>query len=121
GIPVAPASPRNSNDENPAPELPFDLGANPESPASAATPESGGGASPWPVILAFLSAGALIALIGVLGQLAWEYPVRGLSRPAQLWEKAVRLSALTRTTPQPQETPREFASRLTGTVPGADA
>ena len=45
----------------------------------------------------------------------------GLSRPAQMWEKTVRLATLGKIGPRLSETPREFAARLRRDVPGADA
>ena len=70
----------------------------------------------------------VLAAIGAVGvasagaaKVAWDYGMGGLSRPAQLWEKTLRLSTLGKIGPHENETPREFASRLRNDVPGADA
>jgi hypothetical protein len=80
-----------------------------------------GGASwlPWAIALGAL---AIIAAAGAgAAKFAWDYGMTGLSRPAQLWEKTVRLSTLGKAGPRQHETPREFAIRLRRDVPGADA
>ena len=63
----------------------------------------------------------VVMLTAGIGRFAWEYGMSGLSRPAQLWEKTVRLATLGNARPGPSETPREFAARLRREVPGADA
>jgi transglutaminase-like putative cysteine protease len=75
----------------------------------------------WPIMIAMAVIGA-VAVAGVGGaKFAWDYGLRGLSRPAQLWEKTVRLAALGKAGPRAHETPREFALRLRRDVPGSDA
>ncbi len=87
----------------------------------APTAAQGGGPSAWPLLLALSIAGVAIALGGAGGRLAWEHGMGGLSKPARLWEKTLRLATLARANAQPSETPREFAARLARTVPDAGA
>jgi transglutaminase-like putative cysteine protease len=110
---------RNINPEEP----PIDLGISPDGPAPGATANAGssGSAIPWGPIIAFGIAGFIALAIGGAGKFAWEYGLAGLPRPAQLWEKTVRLATIGKAGPQPHETPREFASRLRRDVQGADA
>ncbi len=69
--------------------------------------------------LALVVAGIALAA-GAGGKFAWEFGLGGLPRPAQIWEKTLRLATLGKARPQPHETPREFAARLRRDVPGAD-
>lgn len=98
-----------------------DLGLTPpgptQAPASAAAAGGPGGVSPWLLVLAVIGGLALISAAGA--RLGWEWGMRGLPRPAQLWEKTARLATLGGVRPRPSETPREYAARLREEVPGA--
>lgn len=71
-----------------------------------------------PMLVVAFALGALAIAAAGGGRLVWQRGMAGLSRPAQLWEKSIRLSSIARTSPLPSETPREFAARLSETVPG---
>lgn len=103
------------------PALPPIAPSGPE--GSPSTPASDTSQRPLipPMLIVALALGVVAIVVAGGGRLAWEYGMGGLSRPAQLWEKSVRLSSLARTPPRPNETPREFASRLSETVPGTGA
>ncbi len=73
------------------------------------------------MILSLAAAGVALATAAGAGKFAWEFGLGGLPRPAQLWEKTLRLAALAKQRPQTGETPREFARRLRRDVPGATA
>jgi transglutaminase-like putative cysteine protease len=111
---IIPSNVRGANEDLP------DLGLGSSSTASAPPPSSpsGGGTGAWPFIIALCAAAALLVVLGGAGRLAWEFRLGGLTRPSQLWEKTLRLAALGKTGPRPDETPREFASRLDEAVPG---
>jgi transglutaminase-like putative cysteine protease len=100
----------------------IDLGIKPppQDQPSSAPAASGGGVSLWPALLALAIAGGAVALGAAGGRLAWERGMGGLSKPARLWEKTLRLAALARAKAQPSETPREFAARLERSVPDAE-
>jgi hypothetical protein len=67
---------------------------------------------------------AIVGTIGVVtvggAKFAWEFGVRGLPRPAQLWRKTQRLARWSRSGGEASETPREFAMRLRGQLPPDD-
>ena len=80
-----------------------------------------GGNNSLPLLVGLFAVGALLVVLVAGGTLAWEYGLGGLSQPARLWEKTMRLATLAQARPQAHETPREFAARLRRDVPGADA
>lgn len=84
-----------------------------------AASEPGGGRGAWPVLLSLAGIGIILALLAGGARFAWGYGLGGLPMPAQMWEKAVRLAALSNARPWPSETPREYAARLAGQHPGA--
>ena len=89
-------------------------------PPLAAAGDDGG--RNWAPIMIALAALAAVAIAGAgAAKVAWDYGTGGLQRPAQLWEKTVRLATLGKAGPHEQETPREFAARLRREVPGSDA
>ncbi len=100
-----------------------DLGALAGVPAPSAdeTGDGGGGSSAWPMLIALGIAGAVLLTLAGGAKVAWEYGLGGMPRPAQLWEKTVRLATLGKAGPRPSETPREYAERLERDVPGTDA
>ena len=83
-----------------------DTGTSGTSPA--ALPDGGPGYAPWVVlgIVAFLAALGGAALLG------WQRSVAGLPYPQEVWEKAVRLASWAGQSPQPGETPNDYAQRL---------
>jgi hypothetical protein len=96
--------------------------SQPAGPLSASGAADGGGSNNGLTLL--IAVGAVVAVAAVtagVGRFAWEYGMGGLSRPAQLWEKTVRLATLGNARPVASETPREFAARLRRDVIGADA
>jgi transglutaminase-like putative cysteine protease len=101
-------------------EAPIDLGIAPAGPAAPApvARTGGGGAGMWPLIALAVVAGIALAFAAA-GKFAWEFGLGGLARPAQLWEKTIRLATLGKVRPHATETPREFAVRLRRDVPGA--
>ncbi len=102
-------------------EGPIDLGISPGGPTAPQLAEtsSGGGIPLWPFIaLAAVLSMALAA--GAAGKFAWEFGLGGLPRPAQIWEKTVRLATLGKARPQQHETPRELAARLRRDIPGTN-
>jgi transglutaminase-like putative cysteine protease len=112
-----------NNDPNPrgaGPELDIPSVEPQKLPPVTAVGDDGGSSwLPWAIALGVI---AVIAAAGAgVAKVAWDYGMTGLSRPAQLWEKTVRLSALGKAGPRQHETPREFAIRLRRDVPGADA
>ncbi len=80
-----------------------------------------GSDSGFPLMIALIAIGAVVAVVLVGARFAWSYGLGGLSQPAQVWEKTARLARFTNAAPQTSETPREFAARLQRDVPGADA
>jgi len=105
-------------------ELGFaDLGDQPPpSPSgSASAREGGGGAGSWPITLALVVIGGATVAFAMGARFAWEFGMGGLPRPVQLWEKTQRLARVARAGAKPSETPREFATRLRGDVPGTEA
>jgi len=103
-------------------EEPIDLGIEPAADAPALPPEQPNDGSGLLPMLALLGAAAgVLALAAGAGRFAWEYGLGGMPRPAQLWEKTRRLATLGKMGPRPNETPREFAARLSGDVPGTGA
>ncbi len=125
GTPKAPASIAGSSERGLSEGDAIDLGIVPPGsttpPISATKPSTGGGTDVWPVLMTLTIIGAVAIALAAGAKLAWEWGLGGLSRPAQLWEKTVRLAALGRSGPRRSETPREFAARLRRDVPGADA
>jgi transglutaminase-like putative cysteine protease len=117
---VKPASGPGSKKQGADPEAPIDLGISSGAPAAAqpAAAKRDGGSSTWPLVALASMAAAALALAAA-GKLAWEFGLGGLPRPAQLWEKTIRLATLGRARPHDHETPREFAARLRRDVPGA--
>ena len=79
----------------------------------------GRGGLPWLLVLGGIA--AVFAVAGIAGRFAWGYGLGGLSHPARLWEKTQRLARLSNTAAQLNETPREFATRISHAVPGTDA
>ena len=125
GTPDAPGAQAGSSGRGLGAEEPIDLGISPAgpratAPAATANP-AGGGSSAWPLLLMLAIIGGVGVVLAGGAKFAWEYGLGGLSRPAQLWEKTVRLASLGRAGPRKTETPREFAARLRRDVPGADA
>lgn len=113
-----------TNDPNPragaGPELDIPSVEPPKLPPVTVADEGGGRAwLPWMLALGVLA--IVIAAGAGAAKVAWDFGMAGLSRPAQLWEKTVRLATLGRAGPRAQETPREFALRLRRDVPGAEA
>lgn len=102
-------------------DAPIDLGIGTSGPATepAAAKDAGGSSIPWPLV-ALVAIGGFALASAAAGKFAWELGLGGLPRPAQLWEKTVRLATLGKMRPLPHETPREFAARLRRDVPGAD-
>ena len=125
GTPDAPGAQAGSSQRGLGAEEPIDLGISPAGPrasAPAATAHpAGGGSSARPMLLTLAIIGGIAIVFAGGAKFAWEYGLGGLSRPAQLWEKTVRLASLGRAGPRKTETPREFAARLRRDVPGADA
>lgn len=120
GEPAPVPKPADSVDPNPRADAPIDLGITGAAPTDPVTARGNGGSSAWPVLLAIgLAGGALVALAAG-GRLAWEWGLAGMPRSSQLWEKTLRLARLGRMPAGASETPREFARRLSGSVPGAD-
>ena len=115
---AAPAAAGSKKEDAPV-EPPIDLGISPGGPSGAEpTSAAGGGASLWPFI-AIAVVAAVVLIAGAAGKFAWEFGLGALPRPAQLWEKTIRLATLGKQAPRRQETPREFAARLHRDVPGA--
>lgn len=84
--------------------------------AEVAPAAGSGGASVLP--FAILGAvGALLALLALGARLSWERSVAGLSYPAQLWEKTLRLASWAGLRQKPQQTPREYAGTLAQEFP----
>lgn len=115
------ASRGNSRGAQDAPDAPIDLGINPPlaSPPGGSTTTQGDG-SRWPLLAALGGLIAFALLFAGAGKLAWEWGLGGLPRPAQLWEKTLRLASLGNSAPRASETPAEFAARLSRDVPGTD-
>jgi hypothetical protein len=114
------AVPAGSSRQGEQPEAPIDLGITTGgAPATQPAAKKAGGMNTWPLIALAVVAGVALAFV-TAGKFAWEFGLGGLPRPAQLWEKTVRLATLGNARPQPHETPREFAARLRRDVPGAD-
>ncbi len=102
-------------------EIPLGDLDNPPSTAPDLTAGGGaGGSSAWPAIVTLAAVGAIAAALVGGTRFAWEFGLRGLSRPAQLWEKTQRLARWGKASGTPAETPREFAWRLRRDVAGAD-
>ncbi|HXK34455.1 MAG TPA: transglutaminase domain-containing protein [Dehalococcoidia bacterium] len=80
---------------------------------------AGGGGAVWPALLSLAGIGIFLALLAGGARFAWGYGLGGLPRPAQMWEKAVRLAALSNARPRMSETPREYAARLAAQQPDA--
>jgi hypothetical protein len=116
-----PVANENTNDQGLGDEV--DLGSlapgigQPE----AAEEEGGGGGTGFPFFIALVVLGGIVVAAVVAAKVAWEWGLGGLSEPAKLWEKTVRLATLGRMKPEASETPREFAARLRRDVPGAGA
>lgn len=98
-------------------EPPIDLGIQP--PAAPDTGADGGGSGAGRAFLILAAIGGIGLVILGGGRVAWEFGLAGLPRSAQLWEKTQRLAKWGNASSRPSETPREFASRLSGTI--ADA
>jgi transglutaminase-like putative cysteine protease len=99
----------------------LDLGGlQPPAPFAPAQ-SAGGGDSSLPLFIGLFVAAVTLVVLAAGGVVAWEYGLGGLPQPARLWEKTVRLATLANARPQPHETPREYAGRLSRDVPGADA
>ena len=98
----------------------------PPNPGVAAAPSSAAATSAralpsrreW-LLIALAAVAGIVILSAAAGKFVWEYAVRGLAPPAQLWEKTLRLAAFGRARPESHETPREFAERLRREVPDA--
>jgi len=121
GTPADAPVPRASGERGLVDEPALDfagLTGPPEVPAAGAT---GGGSRSWlPLALLAVAGGVLLA--GAAGaKFAWEYGMGGMTRPAQLWEKTLRLASLGKLRARPSETPREFALRVARSVPDAGA
>lgn len=86
--------------------------------ASADTPgaESGGG-DYRAVLWALLGLGAAAIVLGVGARLAWERSLAGLPYPQRVWEQTLRLATWARLSPQPHQTPREYARDLKERLP----
>ncbi|MEX2247080.1 MAG: transglutaminase domain-containing protein [Dehalococcoidia bacterium] len=112
--PQSPDSPRGT-DEFSFEDLPLAPGG-PTDPIGDFS-DGGGRSGSWIVLLSLAIAGAAVVALGAAGRLAWEFGMGSLTRPAQLWEKTLRLSRWARAGARPSETPREFAARLRDDVP----
>ena len=73
------------------------------SPVSGAAGGEGAG-SGLALLIALAAIAAVAMLTAGIGRFAWEYGMGGLSRPAQLWEKTVRLATLGNARPSVSET-----------------
>jgi transglutaminase-like putative cysteine protease len=76
---------------------------------SNSSSDADGGYVPW--ILVGLAGFALVVL--VTARFGWQRSVAGLPYPQQIWEKTVRLASWAGHPPEPGQTPREYAERLT--------
>ncbi|MBI5283690.1 MAG: transglutaminase domain-containing protein [Chloroflexi bacterium] len=122
GTVAPPANKPDIPDPNIRGEQPIDLGIEPGADAPAPVAERpADGSSLLPVLALLGAAAGVLALVGGAGRFAWEYGLGGMPRPAQLWEKTRRLATLGKAGPHPNETPREFATRLGRDVPGTNA
>lgn len=113
-----------NNDPNPRQGAGNELDIPSQEPLPLAPVVASGndGGRNWQLIMVVLAAAGAVAIAGAgAAKIAWDYGTGGLSRPAQLWEKTMRLATLGKIGPREHETPREFASRLRHDVPGADA
>jgi transglutaminase-like putative cysteine protease len=72
---------------------------------------------PTAVLLGLLAVFGVIALVVIAGGAVWQLTVRGLSYPAQIWEKTVRLASWAGVGVEPSDTPREFARKLSAELP----
>ncbi len=115
-----PPAPAGSTRQDAPLDAPIDLGISPGGPPDAQlTSTTGEGGAPlWPFVAIGVIAAALL-IAGTAGKFAWEFGLAALPRPAQLWEKTMRLATLGQQRPQSHETPREYAARLRRDVPGA--
>ncbi len=124
-----PGTPQNQNQPGSSPRGADDLdlsglgdlaGAGASIPQDATAPESPGGSSSWPTLIALMVVGT-VAVVGAAGaKLAWEFGMGGLQRPAQLWRKTQRLGKWPRNGGEPSETPREFVARMRYRAPASD-
>jgi hypothetical protein len=85
-------------------------------PSSAFFDDAEGSTSPW------LMSAVSIFIALILGAifLGWQRSVSGLPYPEQLWEKTVRLASWGGLSPEPGQTPHDFALRLTRRFRGVD-
>lgn len=97
-----------------------DLGIQPTGPAAAPSTGSEGVTPRTWLMLGFVGVAATALLLGVGAKFAWDFGLRGLPLPVQLWEKSLRLATLADRPPRRDETPREFADRIRRDVPGLD-
>lgn len=80
--------------------------------------EEGSGASfPTGILIAVLAVVGGIVFLGLAGNAVWQWGVRGLNYPAQVWEKTIRLANWTGIGVRPSDTPREFARKLSSGLP----
>jgi transglutaminase-like putative cysteine protease len=100
--------------EDPLPEFEIEARGGGAETDDAASGSSG---PPTAVLLGLLAVFGVIALIVAAGGAVWQLTVRGLSYPAQIWEKTVRLAAWAGVGVEPSDTPREFARKLSAELP----
>ncbi|MEX2238043.1 MAG: transglutaminase domain-containing protein [Dehalococcoidia bacterium] len=72
---------------------------------------------PTAIVLGVLAVIAGIGLLFAGGNVLWQWTVRGLNYPAQVWEKTVRLASWSGVGVKPSDTPREFARKLSDELP----
>jgi hypothetical protein len=80
----------------------------PDDLPTANTPGSDSGYTSWIVVGVIAFAAAVAGSIA----LGWQRSVAGLPYPQQLWDKTVRLASWAGQSPEPGQTPAEYASHL---------
>lgn len=75
----------------------------------AAANQSRSRPQPWPWLV---GAAAVVAALYFGARWAWQRGLTALPYPVQVWEKTMRLAVWAKIGPQPQQTPREYASQL---------
>jgi transglutaminase-like putative cysteine protease len=94
----------------PAPDSGVETGAE-----DVAVKDSGG--LPTPVLIGVVTVVGGVILVFAAGNAVWQWGVRGLSYPAQVWEKTNRLASWVGLGARPNETPREFTRKLSNELP----
>lgn len=72
---------------------------------------------PMDIIRPLTTIAGVLAALWLLGYLAWTWGLRGLSLPAQTYEKMCRLAGLARLQPRHVQTPYEYAQALAIALP----